>query len=385
MMSKRFLSFATALLTVMCLGSCTNEKTENIQQKTDNIEVNETADAVDLVTDEVQEEVPEEAEQNEIAAEQEPEQERIVYINPLTGLETEKDLSTKRPITVMVNNLYEALPQIGISEADIIYETLEEGGITRLLCVYNNYSDIPEIGSVRSARDYYIDIADAHDAIFVHAGGSTYAYTALSERRTNNIDGIYHNQFYRSAERRKTMSKEHTLMISGNGIDDAIAYRGYRTTTEKPSPLTFSKDYAKGTTPANHIEFAFSIGRTSKPYIKAFFDYNADSGEYLKGQFGMAHIDGDDNSQLSFKNVLTLTCPMNAIKGDALGCIQVHFTGTGRGTYAVDGTQREIVWKKQSRTSSYTLYESDGETPLMLSPGKSYIAIVPTGTEITLN
>ena len=76
---------------------------------------------------------------------------------------------------------------------------------------------------------------------------------------------------------------------------------------------------------------------------------------------------------------------MNLIPGDPLGCIQVHFTGTGTGTYSVDGTHRTIVWKKQSRGSAYTLYESDGETPLVLAPGKSYIALVPTGTDITLN
>jgi len=120
-------------------------------------------------------------------------------------------------------------------------------------------------------------------------------------------------------------------------------------------------------------------------YSFAFFDYDENTKEYLKGQFNQPHIDGDDGSQLSFKNVVTLTCPMNVIKGDPLGCIQVHFTGSGNGTYSVDGTQREIIWKKSSRSSAYTLYEKDGETPLTLAPGKSYIAIVPTGTSITLS
>ncbi|MBQ7399713.1 MAG: DUF3048 domain-containing protein [Clostridia bacterium] len=311
--------------------------------------------------------------------------EAVTYINPLTGVDNVKDLTSKRPITIMINNIHTALPQMGISEADIVYEVLEEGGITRLLCVYNDYSDIAEIGSVRSARDYYIDIADAHDAIFIHAGGSTYAYSDLSRRRTNNIDGLYMSQFYRSAERLKTMSTEHTLMITGKGIDEAIAQKGYRTTTDSPCPISFGWNYSKGSNIANHIEFPFSIGYNSNPYITAFFDYNSETGEYLKGQFGSPHVDGDDNSQLSFKNVITLTCPMNLIAGDALGCIQVHFTGTGYGTYSVDGTQREIIWKKPSRSAAYTLYEADGETPLLAAPGKSYIALVPTGTSITTN
>ena len=306
------------------------------------------------------------------------------YVNPLTGLGCKEDLSDVRPVAIMVNNLKDALPQIGISNADVIYETLEEGGITRLLCIFNNYSDITEIGSIRSARDYYIDISDAHDAIFVHAGGSTYAYADLASRHTQNIDGLYAGQFYRSAERRQTMAKEHTLMISGSGLEEAISDYGYRTTSDRPSPLIFDENYSKGSLVANHVEFPFSIGYTANPYITAFFDYDTASGTYLKGQFNQPHIDGNGNKQLAFKNVLTLSCPMNRIAGDALGCIQVHFTGTGKGTYSVDGTQREIVWSKPSRGSAYTLYESDGVTPLLLAPGKSYIAVVPTGTNITV-
>ena len=313
-----------------------------------------------------------------------PEQEVYPFVNPLTGLGTHKDLTNTRPVAVMINNLKQALPQIGISEADVVYETLEEGGITRLLCIYNDYSDIPEIGSVRSTRDYYIDVTDAHDAILVHAGGSTYAYTALAERKTSNIDGLYLSQFYRSPERMKTMSREHTLMISGSGIDEAISYKGYRTTSDNPSPLTFDKNFSLGKANANHISIPFSIGYNANPYITSCFDYGSTSTLYHKSHFNTPHVDGDDGQQLTFKNVITLTCPMNIIKGDPLGCIQVHFTGTGKGTYFVEGTSREIVWSKPSRGSAYTLYESDGVTPLVLAPGKSYIAIVPTGTNITV-
>ena len=362
------------LATVICsFSGCSENKTEieNVTKPADTI-----VEVTEKTENEFVEEIPE----------PEPEPEPVItFINPLTGLESEKDLTSKRPISIMVNNIHAALPQIGISEADIIYEILEEGGITRLLCIYNDYSEIPEIGSIRSARDYYIDIADAHDAIFIHAGGSKYAYSDLAARRTNNLDGLYLNQFYRNAERKKTMATEHTLMISGNGIDEAIALKGYRTESDAPCPLAFSWNYEKGSSAATHIQFPFVIGRTAKPYVTAFFDYDAEKGEYLKGQFDSPHIDGDDNSQLSFKNVITLTCPMNHIQGDAYGRIQVHLTGTGYGTYSVDGTHREIVWKKSSRSSSYTLYESDGETPLLTAPGKSYVALVSTGTNITIN
>lgn len=308
------------------------------------------------------------------------------YINPLTGLATSVDLTNKRPVAVMINNIHQALPQVGISEADIVYEILEEGGITRLLCIYNDYESIPEIGSVRSARDYYIDIADAHDAIYVHAGGSTYAKERLAQLGTNNLDGLYLNAFYRSDERRKTMSKEHTLMISGQGINDSIALKNYRTTSDNPCPLVFEDEPTTfGQSTAYHIEVPFDMGNKPDPYAVSYFDYDYDNKVYLKGQYKQEHIDGDDGSQLSFKNVVTLICDMNVIPGDTLGCIQVHFVGQGRGTYSVNGTIREIAWKKPSRTEPYTLYEKDGTTPLLLSAGKTYIGIVPAGTKLSVD
>ena len=155
--------FALLLVSVLLFASsCANKEKEQT-------EISQPADT----KTEVAVEVPENNDENT----QEPVAE---FINPLTGLACENDMSKIRPVTIMVNNIREALPQIGISEADIVYEIIEEGGITRLLCVYNDYSDIPEIGSVRSARDYFIDIADAHDAIFVHAGASKYAFADLA-------------------------------------------------------------------------------------------------------------------------------------------------------------------------------------------------------------
>ena len=85
------------------------------------------------------------------------------YINPLTGLGTETDVSKLRPVSIMVNNIYQSLPQEGVSQADILYECLAEGGITRLMLISNDYEKLGQIGSVRSARDYYIDYAESYN------------------------------------------------------------------------------------------------------------------------------------------------------------------------------------------------------------------------------
>ena len=76
----------------------------------------------------------------------------LKYVNPLTGEPTAEDLSGKRPIAIMLNNLKAALPQHGVSQADIIYEIPAEGGITRMLAVFQSVDGVGAIGSGRSAR-----------------------------------------------------------------------------------------------------------------------------------------------------------------------------------------------------------------------------------------
>lgn len=113
------------------------------------------------------------------------------YRNPLTGeLGYAESAVGKRPVAVMVNNLKGALPQYGIAEADIIYELPVEGGITRLMAVYANYADVPEVCSVRSCRYYYPILCLGMDAIYCHWGlDQTIAKETLERTGIDHLDG----------------------------------------------------------------------------------------------------------------------------------------------------------------------------------------------------
>ena len=96
----------------------------------------------------------------------EPEPEPVYpYANPLTGEGLEEDISGQRPIAIMINNLKKSLPQAGVSQADIIYEIPAEGGVTRLLALFQSVEGVGEIGTVRSARDYYVSLASTPAAV----------------------------------------------------------------------------------------------------------------------------------------------------------------------------------------------------------------------------
>ncbi len=317
------------------------------------------------------------------------------YYSLLTGEKCDKELSTKRPVGIMLNNIRAALPQQGISNCDILYEVRAEGGITRYLALFLDYASLPETGSVRSSRDYYIDLAEAHDAIYAHCGGSPDAYSALQSRGINNLDGtndknLLSGTYYRSAARRKTMAVEHTMMTDGERLAKAIEAKGYRTDVESgfKGPFSFSDTAVsyENSIDCNYVYVHFSN------YVQAYFDYDSEAGLYKKGQYfntssslgkkNSPQIDGNTKEQLAFKNVIVLMASQYEIKGDAKGRIAVDFVGEGKGHYITDGKMVDIVWKKADRETPYKLYLADGTTELKLNTGKSYIAIAPDDAEI---
>ena len=134
-------------------------------------------------SDEAETPDPPPAEEPEHEPEPEPEPEPVGPSgkNPLTGVPMEEEYENDRPVAVMFNNLKAAQPQLGVSRADIIYEIPAEGGITRMVGVYQSLDGVGTIGSIRSARPYYLEVALGHDAIFLHAGGSPQAYTLIKQ------------------------------------------------------------------------------------------------------------------------------------------------------------------------------------------------------------
>ncbi len=315
--------------------------------------------------------------------------------NLLTGEECSEELAVKRPCGIMINNLRASIPQLGISLADVLYEVRAEAGITRYLAIFSDYENLPETGSVRSSRDYYIDLAQAHDAIYAHCGGSVYAYNTLAERKINNLDGtndrtVASTVYFMDMVRRQTMAQEHTIMTDGARLAKGISDKQYRLTLEDgySAPLSFSKDSVKfeDGLNCNYLYIPFSR------YVQAYFQYDTDGGVYKKGQYfnmnssldktNAPQIDGNTGEQIAFKNVIILYAKHSEIAGDDKARISVNLVGEGKGYVATEGEYTEIVWKKADRTTPYKLYLADGETELLINKGKTYIGVVPMDTEV---
>lgn len=301
-------------------------------------------------------------------------------INPLTGLPMEPEYESLRPIAVMLNNLKAAQPQLGISQADIIYEIPVEGGITRMLCLYQTVEGVDILGSVRSARPYFVELALGHDAVYVHAGGSQEAYSNLRSWKVDHMDGVRGGDdakiFWRDPDRKRNNGYEHSLITSGENI---LEYLGKgKIPTEHADGWCYLQAFMEDGTPAagepaEHIKVRFSGYKTGT------FDYDAATGKYLVGQYGKEHVDGSTGSQVSATNVLVLKTSVAVL--DDVGRLRVQTTGEGEGLFFCGGKAVPIQWSRKNRDSAFSYTLEDGRS-LALGQGNSYICIFSpkTGT-----
>lgn len=309
------------------------------------------------------------------------------HMNPLTGLEIDESLVGKRPVAIMLNNIKDALPQSGLSKCDIIYEVLAEGGILRLEGLILDYEKAGNLGSVRSARPYYVELAAAYDAIYVHAGGSQpYAYDKIASLKVNNIDCLVYDGSVIGGEKvawrdqirlNNGYGYEHTLFTSGMGIAAAAAARKYRTELADPDFTAFQFDAAFSSIGSG--KKAEKVVIPHSDYSVSEFRYNPETKLYYHSQYGKAHVDGVTGAQVTTDNVFMIFSDMGLIPGDTKGRLQAKLTGEGKGYYLCGGEYQSIVWKRATESSPFTYFNEDG-TPLSVKPGKSYVSIVDTDT-----
>lgn len=324
----------------------------------------------------------------------EPQPDKNIYQNPLNGTMGAEDVSKVRPYAVMINNNINAQPQHGISQADIIYEVMAEGGVTRMLAVYSSLNDVGVIGSVRSSRPYYIDLALGHDAIYVHAGGSDDAYAMIEKLNVDRMDGVNGKKdadiFYRDADRKAQGYKyEHTLMTKGESAVKYVKSSGMRATlksTYKPS-LVFGKTAATANgADAEKVTVNFHIAADPKNNYVDVFEYDSSKELYMVSEFGKAKVDGNTKEQLGVKNLIVLETNGKVDTKDQYKRMEFVTTGSGRGTYFCEGKAINITWERKSNTDPI-VYKTGSGKDLELMPGNTYVCVLNTvknpGTEVS--
>lgn len=291
-------------------------------------------------------------------------------LNPLTGTPGFCETAVgKRPVAVMVNNIGQALPQRGLSKADIVYEVVVEGGITRMMVVFADQDHVPYVGPVRSARHYYIDLALPYNAIFVHFGGSPAGYERIKTTGIDHIDGMtYSNSFYQDKQRAQSRGREHSFFISSDEISNLMPKAGIPEEGETAAPFAFTeKERFPTAQDAQEVFVSFSGSASS-----GFF-YDRSTGLYKKQRNGKDHTDGDTQQVLRYKNILVLYTSIGSYNGEDYR--REVSLSSGDGYYITNGGKEPIQWKKGGSSSQFSFTTAGGEA-LTVNPGKTYICIV---------
>lgn len=325
---------------------------------------------------------------------------------PLNGVlysTQQKDWWSKhRPLGVMIENHQDARPQSGISSADIVYEAVAEGGITRFLAVFY-CQDAGEIGPVRSARTYFLDFISEYGEypLYAHVGGAntpgpadalsqidSYGWTGYNDM---NQFSIGFPTFWRDYDRLGHPAQtEHTMYSTVDKLWDFAATRGLTNVDKngkqwgiKFTPYSFKDDVALEKRPlaqSIHVE-------PWAQYMQYAVDWTYDKATnvYMRNNGGTAQIDRDVNKQLTAKNIVLLSMQeTNANDGYTNNeHLLYKDKGTGKAQIFMDGVKITGTWRKDSRTARTLLFDSLG-APIKFDRGNIWFEILPTDAVVNV-
>lgn len=355
----------------------------------------------------------------EVAPTPAPTEEPPYEPNILTGAPRgEGYAANQRPLAVMINNITQARPQYGLSQADILTEIEVEGGITRLMGIFQNYKTIGQVGPIRSARIQYLELIAPWEMIYVHDGENESTVSPLVKTLDYGQWNIKNPENYGVAYRLdrtnwngSSVERVHREFISGEKLDAYLqkekvdTVRNYSSGTffkfvdyrqENPvRDLSASIDSAYSTEKdgpivrnGNYVEVIHNENkdfRTRFFYNSATNTYDMEqwySSVYHGGNQWLRTMDAAVNTQLSFTNVVLLFTQIDNYPGTEAkgGLKRVDYVSGGVGYYFYGGKSERIFWQKGNANDMLWLYYCDengqnSQIPLELNIGKTYLSV----------
>lgn len=308
--------------------------------------------------------------------------------NPITGVmysssESEAWVNV-RPMGVMVNNHVDARPQSGLIYADLVYEIVAEGGITRFLAFY--LSETPEkLGPIRSTREYYLVLVkEMGDAMLMHWGYSPQALTAIETWPVRSLQRGGVDQ-YTWRDNPRDVATEHTLYADGKKLRERGDELGWHGKKE----FTIWK-FKNSSTPPAPTEGSCFVGECKPITIDFWYEgdyssiwnYNKDTNEYLRfagydtNGTPIPHVDQETKEQVKVKNLIVQFAVENSIVGDDKSRLEYELVGSGEGLVFMDGAVINVTWKKEDRDSRTVFFDETGKE-VEFNRGKFWVSLVP--------
>ncbi len=297
------------------------------------------------------------------------------YVNPLNGEKLSEPFKN-RVFAVTINNVSPALPHRGLNDADIYFEMFVNDYCTRGLALFSDVKSVGNIGSVRSTRYNFTDIAVAYDAVLAHANCSGEVYDDMIASGVDNYAADVPIGYRDTGRSDAGYAWEHTLFATGENLYNAAVEKGFRLENpDKSYGLIFGDEAAPASgTDANEVEIVFTISSVTKV---STMKYDAANDAYTYNQYGKEMTDENTGTPEQFKNVIVILAPT-----ENKGVYHVaDLNGSGDGYFACGGKMIPVKWVHENEKDAFSFTLTDGN-PLVLERGSTYIAIAPTGSPV---
>ena len=288
---------------------------------------------------------------------------------PLTGLPDPSGLSVKRPaLTVKIENTPEALPQWGIDQADVVYEEIVNGGITRLAAIFNSHAPA-KVGPVRSVRPTDTQVVWPLGGIFAYSGGAPYAVASIST--VPGLKLIDESSAGNAMFRDSNLYAPHNLFAIAPNL---FAFGG----TPVPPPALFtyrtSKQKAAGVPVVSFIVPFPSIYAVT-------WTWDATSMSWDRTLFAKADVTGTGVRE-SPKNVIVMW--VNYVNGIGTEASYANLQGSGIAAFFVDGKETMGTWSRGPSKSDVVQYKTANGQAALMTPGQTWVELLNVGTTLTV-
>lgn len=291
--------------------------------------------------------------------------ENKVYTYPFTGLETTEKPSN-RAVAVMVNNHQKARPQSGLHEADIVFELLAEGSVTRFLALYQ--STLPErVGPVRSAREYYFHLADAYDALYVYHGAASFINRQIETEEIDFLNGATSDNDQELFLRESFRVAPHNSYLLFDEVYNRAQSKQYEIERDH-HVLPFLEDGEAVTgNEVSHIKITYFANESIVEY-----KYDADSEKYIRISDGEQTVDLETEIPIELDNIFVIEADHEVVDDEGRRAIDLESGGFG---YLFQkGKSQQVEWKNDK---GYLIPIKDQE-PVPFVPGKTWVNVVQT-------
>jgi hypothetical protein len=304
----------------------------------------------------------------------------VLVPDPLTGRLVTPVVAARHPIAVMIDDLFPARPQSGLSAASIVWQAPAEGGIPRYMAIFQDR--IPRaVGPVRSARYYFIAWAAQWRSVYAHAGGSPQALQTLSAEGRGQL--VYNadqfkwgnTYFHRIASR----SAPHNLYTDGASLWRLAARIGATNQPIQPA-WTFAPDAPLAARPiGGRIAVAY-------PANAIVYRYDRATNTYLRSVTGeRAETDAATGTRIAPKNVIVMRVSFGPLNDSepAKGRLEAKVVGSGQAWIATDGRTIAGTWRKTSLTGPIQFFDATGQ-PVTLTVGQTFINVMAMTDSISI-